>query len=327
MTRTVLITGAAGFIGSNLVKALLHRDYRVVGYDNLSFGNLDNLSGCGSPAFRFVQGDVMNLEQLEAACEGCDSIVHLAAHKIPRYSDAIDTLEINSLGTRHVLQAAAKHGRRVVAASTSDVYGKNPKVPFAETDACVMGDPSVKRWAYAISKMFEEQLCFAYRERYKIPMTVVRFFGGYGPGQHLSWWGGPQSVFIDAALRGEPMEIHGDGRQTRSFTFISDHVDGLIRCLESERADGEVFNLGHTRETSILELATLIWTLVRNDEPRFNMVSYDTFGKYEDVRRRVPDVRKARELLQHEALVELEEGLLATVEWQRALTGPLPSPA
>jgi UDP-glucose 4-epimerase len=181
-----------------------------------------------------------------------------------------------------------------------------------------MGPTSIKRWSYATSKIYDEHLCFAYRDEYRLPIVVVRLFGGYGPGQNTTWWGGPQSVFIGAALRGEPMEIHGDGNQTRSFTYILDHVDGIIRCIERDEAVGEVFNLGNTQEISIHDLAALVWKLAGKSEPQYKFVSYRTFGKYEDVERRVPDITKARRVLGFEPATQLETGLVKTIEWQRS---------
>jgi UDP-glucose 4-epimerase len=181
-----------------------------------------------------------------------------------------------------------------------------------------MGNPDVKRWAYAISKMFEEQTMFAYQQRYGIPVVALRFFGGYGPNQNLTWWGGPQSVFINKALDNEEIEVHGDGKQTRSFTYISDSVDGITRALEMDEANNLVFNLGNTYEISIYELALLIWGLVRGEHeaPKIKLIPYETFGKYEDVMRRIPDITRARTLLGFEPRVELEEGLRKTIVWQ-----------
>jgi UDP-glucose 4-epimerase len=214
-------------------------------------------------------------------------------------------------------QAARRCGAKLVAASTSDVYGKNPAVPFSEDSDLVTGRPQVRRWAYAISKMYGEQLLFAMHERHGIDVVILRFFGGYGPNQHLSWWGGPQAVFIDRAIDNQPCDLHGDGRQTRSFTYITDHVDGIIRAIENPAANNQVFNIGTTREISIEGLARIIWQLVRGDEPpKLNFVPYETFGRYEDVMRRVPDISRARDLLGYEPRVELEDGLRATIQWQ-----------
>lgn len=313
----VLVTGVAGFIGSNLASELLRRGHAVRGLDNLSQGTLLNVASFEADAnFDFLAGDIRDEQAVATAAEGCDAIVHLAAYKIPRYSDAYDTLMINAVGSEVVGRVAGRTGAKLVAASTSDVYGKNEKVPFAEDMDSVIGAPDVKRWSYAVSKMFEEQLLFACHERFGIDVVLVRFFGGYGPNQNLTWWGGPQAVFIEHALDGVPLPIHGDGRQTRSFTYVSDHVDGLIAILESSHAN-LVVNLGSTEEVTIRELAALVWRLARGDEePQLEIVPYESFGRYEDVRRRVPDITRARSIFGVEASVDLETGLRRTIEWQ-----------
>ena len=317
----IMITGVAGFIGSNLAYRLLERGHRVVGIDNLSQGELLNIELFKDhQLFSFHEEDIMNEPAMTDIAEGCDVIVHLAAHKIPRYSDALDTLQINAYGTDNIAKAAVAHGIKVVAASTSDVYGKNPELPFSEASNLVIGNPDVRRWAYAISKMFEEQLLFAYHERHQIDVVLLRFFGGYGPNQNLTWWGGPQSVFINKALDNEVIPIHGDGMQTRSFTYVSDHVDGIIRCVEQAAANNKVFNLGDNFEITIRDLAFLIWRLVHGSdaEAKVELIPYETFGKYEDVLRRVPDTSRAHDLLGFQAKVSLEEGLRQTIAWQVA---------
>lgn len=317
----VLITGVAGFIGSNLAKALLEAGHTVVGLDNLSQGEKRNLQACEkNPSFSWKQGDIMDPGVVDEMVSGVDTVYHLAAYKIPRYSSALNTLRINSHGTRHVLDAAARHRVHAIIASTSDCYGRNPAVPFNENSDMWMGASTVKRWAYATSKMFDEHLCYALQEKGGLKFTIVRFFGGYGPHQNLTWWGGPQSVFINAALRDQEMELHGDGQQTRSFTFIGDHVDGLVRCLNNEQAHGQAFNLGNTREITIHDLAVMIWRMAGKGDPKIKRVSYRSFGKYEDVMRRVPDLSKAHERLGFVPKVPLEEGLPLTIEWQRRVT-------
>lgn len=317
----ILVTGAAGFIGSNLCGALLEKGYEVCAVDNLSQSTPRNIEKyfncCG---FEFVQEDVRNEAAILHLAKGATVLVHLAAFKIPRYGNALDTLTINVHGTESVLRAARERKSRVVFASTSDVYGKNPHLPFTETHDLYLGETNVKRWAYAVSKIMDEHYAFAYQQEYGVPVTALRFFGGYGPGQNTTWWGGPQSVFIDAALRDQPMEVHGDGQQTRSFTYVSDHVDGILRAMFSPKAAGEIFNLGNVHEISILDLATLIWRLAGKGQPKVKLVSYQTFGKYEDVRNRVPEISKARTFLGFEPKVGLEEGLLKTIEWQRSVT-------
>jgi UDP-glucose 4-epimerase len=315
----VAVTGVAGFVGSNLAQRLLSRGDSVSGIDDLSHGTLDNLDGVLSDGrFRLLQGSILERAAVESVFEGADVVVHLAAGKIPRYGDALDTLVINGEGGLSVLRAAvARKVRRFVLASTSDCYGRNPDVPFSEESASVIGGPLVRRWSYAISKMFEEQALFAYRERHGLEGVALRLFGGYGPRQNMSWWGGPQAVFIAAALRGEEMEIHGTGQQTRSFTYVDDMVEGFVRAIDVKDADGRMLNVGIDREITIEGLARLVWRLVRQDEPRLRFVPLQSFGRYEDVQRRIPDNGLAAQLLGHTPKVPLEEGLPRTIAWQR----------
>jgi UDP-glucose 4-epimerase len=165
--------------------------------------------------------------------------------------------------------------------------------------------------------MFEEQALLAFRERHKLEAVILRLFGGYGPRQNMTWWGGPQSVFIGAALRGEELEVHGTGQQTRSFTYVADMVEGFVRALDVPAADGEMLNIGADREISIEDLARLVWGMVRGDAPRIKKVPLATFGRYEDVERRIPDNRRAARVLGYTPQVRLEEGLTPTIAWQR----------
>ena len=317
----ILVTGAAGFIGSNLCAALLSQGHTVCGIDNLSQSGLRNLKPyLAHSQFNFVEEDVRSFEAMKKMSQGASVLVHLAAFKIPRYGNSLDTLTINVQGTESVLQAALSDKPRVVLASTSDVYGKNPNIPFSESSDLYLGESNVRRWAYAISKVMDEHYGLAYHQEFGIPVSILRFFGGYGPGQNTTWWGGPQSVFINAALLNQPMEIHGDGLQTRSFTYIDDNVDGIIRAMFSDKAVGEIFNLGNTKEITIRDLAQLVWKLAGKGEPKLKFISYQSFGKYEDVRGRVPDIQKARELLGSDPKVDLVEGLKKTIEWQSSLT-------
>lgn len=318
------ITGVAGFIGSNLADTLLERGHSVIGLDNLSMGNLRNIEhNLGRPDFQFHQLDVRDLPAMREAFRSADCIIHLAAYKIPRYGNAIETLEINSTGGKNVLELARHGNRRVVLASTSDIYGKNLNVPFHEMSDSVMGPTTVPRWSYAVSKLFDEHLALAYQSSYGVPVTILRFFGSYGPRQHLSWWGGPQSVFISAILKDEPVEIHGDGTQTRSFTFISDLVDGIVRATEYDKEPAIIFNLGNTKEITILDLAHLIYELCATPNPlKLKIVPYASIGnKYEDVLRRIPDITRARMVLGFDPTVDLPEGLRKTIEWQKTVMG------
>lgn len=327
--QTVLVTGVAGFLGSHLLDRLLGEGHTVVGIDNLSMGRMSNIEhNLANPRFRFLQEDVTHEGTFRKLDRGFDCIVHLAAFKIPRYGKAIDTLRINYQGTDQVLQFAVSANSKCVLASTSDVYGRNPTVPFSEESESVIGSSKVARWSYAVSKLFDEHLALAYQESYGIPVTLLRFFGSYGPRQHLTWWGGPQSVFIDCALNGRAIPIHGDGLQTRSFTFVSDTVEGIYQSAINASANGEIINIGNTHEVTILELAQTIYRLCGpRGEPRLEFIPYESFtGKrYEDVRRRVPDATLCERLLGVRAQVGLEEGLQRTIAWQREFTARLPA--
>ena len=322
MQMKIFITGSAGFLGSNLANQLLEKGYYVIAYDNLSMGKIENIDYLlSNPRFSFIKGDVKDLPTLQSASLGADLIVHLAAYKIPRYGNALETLLTNSIGTKNVLDIAITNKTKVVFGSTSDVYGKNSSIPFREDSDCLLGPSTVRRWSYAVSKLFDEHLCYAYQESYDLPVTILRFFGSYGPQQHLTWWGGPQSVFIDAILKGKPVEIHGDGLQTRTFTYVSDTVNGIVAAMECDQSKGEIFNIGSSGEISILGLANLIKRLSGTaGELDYKLVPYSTFGNYEDVRRRIPDTSKARRILDFDAKVSLEEGLSQTIQWQREVT-------
>jgi UDP-glucose 4-epimerase len=325
MTAEYVVTGCAGFLGSNLIGRLLESGHRVLGIDNLSMGRLDNIREFrDEPGFRFLQADVTEpgpLSQLEGEFAG---IIHLAAFKIPRYGKAIDTLKINYRGTENALEFARRVKCKLVLASTSDVYGRNPKLPFSESDSdSVIGNSKAPRWAYAVSKLFDEHLALAYQDAYGFPVTILRFFGSYGPKQNMSWWGGPQSVFIDCVLNDKPIPIHGDGSQTRSFTYVSDTVEGIYQATMRPEANGEIINIGSTQETTILDLAHRIKRLSGTPgEIRIEFVPYQSFTgkKYEDVMRRVPDVSLCERLLGVRARVDLDDGLARTIEWQRRVS-------
>jgi len=318
--KRILITGAAGFVGSNLAKALLRRGHHVTGIDNLNYGFMRNVEPLQQHSnFEFIVGDIANPLILNNV--KTDIVIHLASQKIPRYTNALRTLEENYLMLRNVVQKCIHDKAKIIFASTSDVYGKNPKIPFSETSDLVMGPTTVKRWAYALSKMYGEQYILANQDQYGLTYTITRFFGSYGINQNLTWWGGPQSVFIEKALRNEPIEIHGDGSQTRTFTYVDDTVNALVACVENSKSDNQIFNTGTVpdAEISIKDLAVLIWKLVNGEyaEPKLNFIPYSTFGNYEDVMRRVPDITKLRTELDFEPQWTLKAGLEKTIEWQK----------
>jgi len=226
---------------------------------------------------------------------------------------------------RNIVQKCILDKSKIIFASTSDVYGKNPHVPFHEESDLVLGSTTIKRWAYASSKIYGEQYIIANHEEYGIKYTIGRFFGSYGPNHNLTWWGGPQSGFITKAFDNEEIEIHGDGSQTRTFTYVEDTVRALVHFIEDPKSDNEIFNTGSNphEEISILGLAELIWKLVNGKDtyPKMKYIPYASFGKYEDVMRRVPDISKLKKYFGFEPEYSLEEGLLKTIEWQRKILG------
>ena len=323
--RRVGVTGAAGFIGSHLCERLVNEGYEVVGVDDLSYGSMANLSPVlDHPKFTFAELDCTRRRALRTAFDGCDAIAHLAAKKIPRFGGVVSTLEVNVAGANAACGVALSLGADLIITSTSDVYG-NAEPPFAEDGTLVLGPPTSKRWSYAVSKMYDEHLALALAEERGLKVTVLRLFNAYGPRNHLSWWGGPLVTFIEALLDGRPVEIHGDGRQTRTFTYVTDTVDGFVRALERPEARGEVVNVGGTETLSILALAQTVQEHLGIPLPlRATFIPYDQFpGNYQDVRHRVPDTTKARELLGFEAQTSLAEGLAETVAWHREQRVPV----
>lgn len=312
----ILVTGAAGFIGSHLCKALLAKGYKVIALDDLSKGSRRNLSSIlKDKNFQFKKIDIVNKKSL-LRVKNADIIVHLAASKIPRYGDRIKTLRINSLATENVLELARKLKSKVIFASTSDVYGKMTKLPFKENSDLQFGAPEVARWAYAISKLYDEHLIFGYAEQFGLNFVILRLFGIFGPNQHRSWSGGPQSVFIDAILTGEPIEIHGNGKQMRTFLYIDDAIVAIVKSIESEKAVGHVINIGSVQETTIVELAKEISRIVGKPF-KFKKVAYKSFtgNKYEDILRKRPDISKAKKLLNWKPVTDMSIGLKKTIQW------------
>jgi UDP-glucose 4-epimerase len=318
---TIGVTGAAGFIGANLVERLLNEGRTVIGVDDMSMGTLRNLAGLlDHPKFTLEQFDCRDAARMREAMGECDAIAHMAALKIPRYGGALKTLHVNVDGSHVALQLGLEIGAHVVLASTSDVYGMATP-PFAEDDPIVLGPPTTRRWSYAASKIYDEHLALRMAEEEGLKVTILRFFNAYGARNHPSWWGGPLSVFFEDLLDGREMELHGDGRQTRSFTYVSDTVDGVVRALERPETSGEVINVGNDQPIAIVDLARKVQESMGIDGPlRAHIVSLESIGgNYQDVRHRVPDLSKAKRLLGFEPQVSLEEGLAKTLAWHQTL--------
>lgn len=315
-----LVTGGAGFIGSHLVDALLARGDRVVVIDDLSTGRRANLTHhAEDPRLEFVAESILGDCRLDCHVARADVVFHLAAvvgvaHVL---RDPIEAARVNLGGTERLLEAAACHRTRLVVASSSEVYGNAARMPLAEDDDRALGPTTVPRWSYATAKAMSEHLALAYAQR-GLPVTVVRYFNCYGPRLHENGYGSVVARFTGQALRGEPLTVHGDGRQTRSFTYVADIVTGTVLASARPDAVGEVVNLGGAEEIAVADLARLISQLAGSCSP-IAMVPYsDAFGEdHEDPRRRVPDTTKAQRLLGFRAVTDLRAGLARTVDWCR----------
>lgn len=310
----ILITGVAGFIGSNLADRLLFHGHHVVGIDNYSHGCFDNIKDIwDNEKFSFIHGDLTTFCRTRDI--DFDILIHLASQKIPRYSNSYKTLYDNSKMLENVIDGCLKNKAKLVFASTSDVYGKNIDIPFSEESALVLGNTNVKRWAYAVSKMYSEHYIIANHEEFGLDYTIMRFFSGYGKNQNTTWWGGPQGLFIQNMIEGKSIEIHGTGMQSRCFTYIDDIIDGIMICIFDRRADNDIFNIGSPYSSiTISGLANVISDLMDID-PTYVMVPYEDFGKYEDVMARTPDVSKLM-ALGFNPQYALVDGLKKTIEWQ-----------
>jgi len=316
----VLVTGGAGYIGSHLVDALLKRGDEVLVVDNLSTGKIENIRHLlGQPAFHFINDSILNESLLERFVPSMDRIFHLAAAVGVRnvLEDPLAAINTNVRGTEVVLGLAFKYWKRLVLASTSEIYGKARHIPFREDDDRVLGTTGVARWSYSMSKAIDEHFAFAYAAK-GLPVAIVRYFNSYGPRLDERGYGSVVANFIRQALRGEPITVHGDGKQTRCFTYIDDTVAGTLLAAEAAGAVGEAFNIGSTRETSVLDLAKTIQRLARSKSP-IKVVPYASYyGEgFEDTRRRVPAVDKAKRLLGFVPKVDLETGLKKTIAWCR----------
>jgi UDP-glucose 4-epimerase len=307
----VLVTGGCGFIGSHLVEALVAAGHEVTVFDAAPAPT------AASGAARYVRGDVRDEQALAEADAGVEHIYHLSAVVgVDQYLERpADVVEINVLGTRNVLRLARTTGARVLMASTSEVYGKNPATPWDEDADRVLGSASVDRWSYSTSKALADHLTFGYIRQYGVDATIVRYFNVYGPRQRPAY---VVSRSIHRALRGLTPELYDDGWQTRCFTYVDDAVRATIVAGTSPKALGECFNIGSDRETSVGEVIGIVCELTGIPAPVDRFDTAARLGsRYQDIARRVPDVGKACRVLGVTCGTPLRDGLRATIEWAR----------
>jgi UDP-glucose 4-epimerase len=314
----VLITGGAGFLGSHLSEAFIARGDEVYVLDTGSIGKVRHL--LGQPRFHYIHDTVFNLELLDGLAAKVDLIYHLAAVVGVEYyvADPYETLNVNVNGTQNILKVAYKYNRKVVFSSTSEVYGRNPKVPWREDDDRVLGATTIDRWCYSTSKAVGEHFCFAYH-KLGLPVAVVRYFNVYGPRLDRVDVGRLFTIFMGQLLRGADLTVIGDGAQTRCFTFVTDAVAATVAAGLKSAADGQAINIGVEVETSVLQFAELMLELYGAGESKIRFVTQEEiYGKsYEDIPRRVPDITRMRKLLGVEPKVYLREGAAHTMEWFR----------
>ncbi|MCG3133486.1 MAG: dTDP-glucose 4,6-dehydratase [Planctomycetes bacterium] len=328
--RRVLVTGGAGFIGSHVADLLAGAGRSVVALDDLSAGRREHLAGAAaSGRCELVVGSACDDALVRSLAARCDAVVHLAAAVGVRKAveRPVATIEGNLRATSAVLAAAAERNLPVVVASSSEVYGRGARAPFREDDDLVLGAPSSVRWGYAAGKLCDEHLALAWHRERGLPARVVRIFNTAGPRQSGEW-GMVIPRFVRRALDGAPLEVHGDGSQTRSFCHVADTAEAIVRLLDAPAAPdapaaaGRVFNVGSPRETTVLSLAESVLRAA-GSRSRIVFVPHEAvYGAgFEDLRRRVPDVSRLAETAGFAALRTLDDILRDTVAWMRASTG------
>ena len=316
-----LITGGSGFLGSRFVKRLLEEGNEVTVYDNLSTGQSKNLEPFkGNKSYSFVKGDIRDKESLrKAMTKDIDAVFHMSAIVgVKEYcKDPLKVVDVNVVGTRNVLEFALENEMKVLFASTSEVFGKNPSAPWKEDDDRVLGSTKVDRWSYGTSKAMCEHMIFAMNKNHGLKTVIVRFFNAYGPSQPPYF---VISQSVQKVLNDEQPLLYDSGQQTRCFTFADDAVEGTMLALKSKKAEGDVFNIGSSKETSVKDAIEMIIELA-GKKGKLKWRNLDTkkhYGNaYEDIPRRVPDVSKAKKILGWEAKTSLRDGLKKTIEWSR----------
>ncbi|MHC4172732.1 MAG: SDR family NAD(P)-dependent oxidoreductase [Planctomycetota bacterium] len=313
----VLITGGAGFIGSHLAERLLKNGNKVVVIDNLSTGSLKNIESFKKHSgFEFVEGDVRNAELLEPLVEQSEAVFHLAAAVgVKLIAEApVHTIETNIGGTETVLEVVNKFGKKILIASSSEVYGKSEAVPFCEDDDIVLGSTSLSRWSYACSKAIDEFLGLAFYQQYGLGVVITRFFNTIGPRQ-TGQYGMVVPRFVQWALKNEPILIYGTGQQRRCFCYVADVVEAVIDLINCEQAAGKVYNIGSTEEITIEALADKIIEMT-GSKSRKEFVPYEVaYGRpIEDMMRRVPSLERTKKTIGWEPKTGLTETLQVIID-------------
>jgi nucleoside-diphosphate-sugar epimerase len=302
-----LVTGGAGFIGSHLTSALVAQGAHVTVLDNFSTGRAKNLALTES--IRLIHGSVLDALLVDELVRDSDVVVHLAAAVGVRLivERPLHSFVTNIRGAETILEAAHRYRRKVLLASTSEIYGKNSHGPVKEDDDRVLGSNKISRWGYSTSKAVDEVLAFAYHRERGLPTIVVRLFNTVGPRQ-TGAYGMVLPRFVTQAMEGRPLTVFGDGRQTRCFCHVNDVLDAVIALLNEPRAEGDVFNVGSTEEVSIVELARLVIDATRSSSTiRFVPYSEAYEEGFEDMRRRIPDISKVRDLVGWEPRLDLRD--------------------
>ena len=303
-----LVTGGAGFIGSHLIESLLNRPDQVVVLDNLSTGSSKNLSKVADK-ITVHNGSILDQQLVDKLVADCDYVIHLAAALgvFNIVNKPLDSLKTNLQGSEIILQAADKHRKPVLIASTSEIYGKNEKVPLNEEDDRIIGHPLKSRWSYSEAKAVDESLAYFYHLENKLPIRIVRLFNTVGPRQ-VGHYGMVVPRFIEAALKNEPLSIYGSGEQIRCFCHISDVIRALLLVIDSDQAVGEVFNIGNNQQSSINQLADRVISLL-GSKSKIEKIPYaDAYPQgFEDMQRRVPDVSKIKRVLGWSPQLDLDQ--------------------
>lgn len=318
-----LITGGAGFIGSHLAERLLKDGDEVAVIDNLSTGSLKNIAGIKkNPGFEFTEGDIRNAELMAPLVGKCDVVYHLAAAVGVKLiaEDPVHTIETNIGGTELVLDLANKFGKKILIASTSEVYGKNETVPFREDDDIVLGSTSMSRWSYACSKAIDEFLGLAFCQQYGLNVVICRFFNTVGPRQ-TGQYGMVVPRFVQSALGNEPLTIYGTGKQTRCFSYVGDLVEAVIELMNCEQAAGKVYNIGSNEEISIEQLADKIIEMTESKSGKKYVPIEVAYGMpMEDMMRRVPSLERIEKAIGWRPKTSLEQTLRVIIESHRQET-------